>query len=98
MCLTFEARKGRDVLGVWRSLRFTRIGPIVFFAIYLASFLGQFRSLYGDNFSNCYNVDMCNCVGNGLLPGSVRELYCMRLYSNSSGVPPSRPPPLLSPP
>jgi hypothetical protein len=96
VCLTCEARKGRDALGVWNSLDFTRIGPIVFFAVYLASFLGQFRSLYGDNFSKCYNVDMCNCVGQGLLPGSVRESYCTLIYPNTSGVPPSNPP--LSPP
>jgi hypothetical protein len=27
------------------------------------------------------------CTGNGLLPGGVRESYCLQLYPNTSGVP-----------
>jgi hypothetical protein len=46
------------------------------------------RSLYGDSsFDQCNHRDLCWCVGDSLLPGGVREGYCLLLYQNSSGRP-----------
>ena len=48
----------------------------------------QYRSLNGgDSVEQCNHGDVCWCVGNGLLPGGVREGYCLLLYLNSSGRP-----------
>jgi hypothetical protein len=87
VCLVFEARRGLAPLAVWRELPKAALTPIIMFALMFATLAGQFRSLYGDSFDQCNNRDVCWCVGGGLLPGGVREGYCLLLYPNSSGRP-----------
>ena len=87
VCLVFEARRGLAPLAVWRELPKAALTPIILFALMFATLAGQFRSLYGDSVDQCNHRDMCWCVGDGLLPGGVREGYCLLLYPNSSGRP-----------
>ncbi len=88
ICILFEERR-RSVrlLSVWRELPKARLLPLVAFSLLLASFGGQVRSLNGDNLKLCNRRDACFCVDNGLLPGGVREAYCLAIYPNSSGLP-----------
>jgi hypothetical protein len=87
LCLVFEARRGLAPLAVWRELPKAALTPIIFFALMFATLAGQYRSLFGDSLKQCIDRDMCWCVGDGLLPGGVREGYCLLLYPNSSGRP-----------
>ena len=86
VCILFT-RRGSELLTVWRELPAAALAPIVFSALMFATLAGQARSLYGDTVDHCNHRDVCWCVGNGLLPGGVREGYCMLLYPNSSGRP-----------
>jgi hypothetical protein len=72
---------------VWRELPKAALTPIILFALMYATLAGQRRSLDGDSLAWCNRRDMCWCVGDGLLPGGVREGYCLLLYPNSSGRP-----------
>ena len=87
ICLMFEARRGLELVAVWRELPKAALTPIVLYALYFAALAGGARSILGDSLDRCNHHDMCWCVGNGLQPGGVREGYCMLLYPNSSGVP-----------
>ena len=88
VCLVFEARRGLAPLAVWRELPKAALTPIILFALMFATLVGQYRSLNGgDSVEQCNHGDVCWCVGNGLLPGGVREGYCLLLYLNSSGRP-----------
>jgi hypothetical protein len=87
VCLVFEARRGLAPLAVWRELPKAALTPIILFALMFATMAGQIRSLYGDSVDKCIRRDPCWCVGDGLLPGGVREGYCLLLYPNSSGRP-----------
>jgi hypothetical protein len=89
ICLVVEARRGREPLAVWRQLPKARLLPLIFVVLIFATLSGQIRSLQGDSVDQCNHRDLCWCVGNGLLPGGVREGYCLLLYPNSSGLPPS---------
>ena len=72
---------------MWRELPKAALTPIVLFALMFATLGGQARSLQGDSVDHCNHRDVCWCVGDGLLPGGVREGYCLLLYPNSSGRP-----------
>jgi hypothetical protein len=87
VCLVFEARGGLAPLAVWRELPKAALTPIILFALMLATMAGQFTILNGDSVDQCNHRDVCWCVGDGLLPGGVREGYCLLLYPNSSGRP-----------
>ena len=87
VCLVFEARRGLAPLAVWRELPKAALTPIILFALMFATMAGQLRSLYGDSAGMCIHRDLCWCVGDFLLPGGVREGYCLLLYPNSSGRP-----------
>jgi len=87
VCLVFEARRGLAPLAVWRELPKAALTPIILFALMFATLAGQYRSVLGDSVDQCNHRDVCWCVGDGLLPGGVREGYCLLLYPNSSGVP-----------
>ena len=87
VCLVFEMRRGLAPLAVWRELPKAALTPIILFALIYATYVGQVRSLFGDSVDQCNHRDMCWCVGNGLLPGGVREGYCLLLYPNTSGLP-----------
>ena len=87
VCLVFETRRGLLPLAVWRELPKAALTPIVVFALMFATLTGQVRSLYGDSVDKCNHRDVCWCVGDGLLPGGVREGYCLLLYPNTSGLP-----------
>jgi hypothetical protein len=88
VCLVFETRRGLSPLAVWRELPKAELTPIILFALIYATYVGQARSLlYGDSLDQCNHRDVCWCVGNGLLPGGVREGYCLLMYPNSSGRP-----------
>jgi hypothetical protein len=87
VCLVFEARRGLAPLVVWRKLPKAALTPIILFALVFAVLVGQIRSINGDRLDQCNHRDMCWCVGDGLLPGGVREGYCLLVYPNSSGRP-----------
>ncbi len=87
ICIVFETRRGLHPLAVWRELPKLALTPIVFCALIFATLAGLQRSFNSDDFELCHHRDMCWCVGNGLLPGGVREGYCLLLYPNSSGRP-----------
>jgi len=87
VCLVFETRRGLLPLAVWRELPKAALTPIVLFALMFATLAGTFRSLLGDSVDQCNHRDVCWCVGDGLLPGGVREGYCLLLYPNTSGLP-----------
>jgi hypothetical protein len=87
VCIVLEARRGLAPLAVWRELPKAALTPIILFALMFATLAGQVRSLRGDSVDQCIHRDMCWCVGNSLLPGGVREGYCLLLYPNSSGRP-----------
>jgi hypothetical protein len=87
VCVVFETRRGLVPLAVWRELPKAALTPIILFALMCATVAGQNRSLQGDSVDQCNHRDMCWCVGNGLLPGGVREGYCLLLYPNTSGLP-----------
>jgi hypothetical protein len=87
-CLMFEHHKGYDVLDVWNSLSKTAMLPYVVFACAFGSIGGTYRSLLSDNFTKCNHQDFCFCIDNGLLYGGLREMYCLIIYPNSSGLPP----------
>jgi hypothetical protein len=88
VCLAFLARRGLAPLAVWRELPKAALTPIILFALMFATLAGQHRSLNGgDSVEQCNHGDVCWCVGNGLLPGGVREGYCLLLYPNSAGRP-----------
>ena len=87
VCLVFEARRG---LAPARSV--ARVAQSGAHADHLVRAHvrhkgGQYRSLNGDSVDKCNQRDVCWCVGDGLLPGGVREGYCLLLYPNSSGRP-----------
>ncbi len=88
ICILFEERR-RSVrmLSVWRELPKARLLPLVAFSLMFSALAGQIRNLTGDNLQLCNHRDACFCVDNGLLPGGVREAYCLALYPNSSGRP-----------
>jgi hypothetical protein len=87
-CIVYEKRhRGLDEPDVWRKLPSAALAPLVPLSLMFATCVGQVRSLHSDNPSACNHVDMCWCTGNGLLPGGVRESYCLQLYPNTSGVP-----------
>ena len=88
VCLVFERRKGLEPLTVWRKLPWIALSPLFLCALVYATLAGQIRSLYGDEVQTCNHSDLCACVNNGLQPGGMRELYCLMLYPNSSGLPP----------
>jgi hypothetical protein len=87
ICLMFEARRGLEPLAVWRELPKVALTPSVMFALMFATLAGQVRTFLGDSLDQCHHRDVCWCVGDGLLPGGVREDYCLLLYPNSSGRP-----------
>ncbi len=87
VCVVFEMRRGLQPLTVWRELPRAALTPIILFALIYATFIGQVRSNRGDSVDQFNHRDLCWCVGNGLLPGGVREGYCLLLYPNSSGRP-----------
>ncbi len=87
VCLVFEARRGLELLAVWRELPKMALTPAVLIVLLFGTLSGQVRSLFGDALERCNHRDPCWCVGNGLLPGGVREGYCLLLYANSSGLP-----------
>ncbi len=87
VCVVFETRRGLEPLTVWRELPKAALTPIILFALIYAAYVGQVRSLYGETLDQCNHRDLCWCVGSGLLPGGVREGYCLLLYPNSSGRP-----------
>jgi hypothetical protein len=87
VCVVFQTRRGLEPLAVWRELPKAALTPIVFFALISATLTGMGRSQWGDAVDPCNHRDMCWCVGNGLLPGGVREGYCLMLYPNNSGRP-----------
>ena len=87
VCLVFETRRGLQPLTVWRELPKAALTPIILFALMFATLGGTFRSIMGDSVDQCNHRDVCWCVGDGLLPGGVREGYCLLLYPNSSGRP-----------
>ena len=89
ICLVLEARKGLEPLAIWRQLPKARLLPLIFVVLISATLSGQTRSLQGDSVVQCNHRDLCWCVDNGLLPGGVREGYCLLLYPNSSGLPTS---------
>jgi hypothetical protein len=89
VCVVFEVRRGLQPLSVWRELPKAALTPLILFALMFATYAGQARSLYGDSVHRCNHRDMCWCVGNGLLPGGVREGYCLLRHPNSSGRPTS---------
>ena len=83
VCLVFEARRGLTPLEVWRELPKAALTPIIFSMLLFATLAGQYRSLNADSGNQCIYRDVCWCVGDGLLPGGVREGYCLLLYPNS---------------
>ena len=87
VCVVFETRRGLQPLSVWRELPKAALTPLILFALMFATLAGQVRSLLGDSVDRCNHRDVCWCVGDGLLPGGVREGYCLLLYQNSSGRP-----------
>ena len=87
VCLVFETRRGLAPLVVLRELSKASLAPIVLFALMFAAYVGTRRSIMGDSVDHCNHRDVCWCVGDGLLPGGVREGYCLLLYPNSSGRP-----------
>jgi hypothetical protein len=87
VCLVFAARRGLAPLAVWRELPKSALTPIILFALMFATLAGRVRSVDGDSVDRCNHRDVCWCVGDGLLPGGVREGYCLLLYPNSSGRP-----------
>jgi hypothetical protein len=90
-CLVFEARRGLAPLTVWREFPKAALTPLIIFALMLSTFSGQVRSFYSESMEQCNHRDLCWCVGNGLLPGGVRESYCVLLFPNSSGIPAPKP-------
>ncbi len=87
VCVVFETRRGLQLLTVWREFPKAAFTPIILFALIYATYVGQARSILGDSLDPCNHRDFCWCVGSGLLPGGVREGYCLLLYPNSSGRP-----------
>jgi hypothetical protein len=88
-CLCFEMRSGLDMSEAWRSMpKLSLLLPVIV-AIWAGSVGGQFRNLFPDDMRACDGRDMCLCVGGGLLPGGMRELYCKLLYPASDGLPPA---------
>ncbi len=88
-CLCFEMRRGLDMLEAWRSTpKLSLLLPVIV-AIWAGSVAGQFRNIFPDDMRPCDARDMCFCVGGGLLPGGMRELYCKLLYPASDGFPPA---------
>jgi hypothetical protein len=86
-CFMFEQRRGLKPLNVWRAMPKRSLIPLVVWALMYASTAGQSRSLNSDVLHACTHLDMCWCVGDGLLPGGIRETYCLELYANNSGRP-----------
>jgi hypothetical protein len=87
VCLLYEGRRGLDPLAVWRDLPRGALFPVVFAGMLYSTLAGTLRTAYGDSLVKCVHTDMCGCVGRGLLPGGVREAYCMMIYANTSGLP-----------
>jgi hypothetical protein len=88
VCVVNEKRRrGLETADAWRRLPSAALAPLALLSLAFATYAGQVRSLYSDSLSNCNLMDVCWCVGNGLLPGGVRESYCLLLYPNSSGLP-----------
>lgn len=89
VCLVFQGRGRLDAWSVWRGLPRRALMPVAFWGMLFAAVTGSIRSSWGDSLTACNYQQVCNCVGRGLLPGGVREAYCMMLYANTSGVPPA---------
>ncbi len=84
ICLIVQRRWGLDVSAAWGRLPLLSLAPLIFYGMLFASYSGQYRSLFADDLTPCNLQDMCACVGNGLLPGGVRESYCVIIYPNIS--------------
>ncbi len=69
---------------MWRELPTAALTPVILFALMLATLAGKYTSLFGDSVDQVQHRVVCWCVGDGLLPGGVREVYCLLLYPNSS--------------
>jgi hypothetical protein len=97
MCLCFEMRIGLNISEAWRRMPKLALLLPVIVAIWAGSVGGQFRNVFSDDMRACDGMDMCFCVGGGLLPGGMRELYCKLLYPASGGFPPASGPNSTSP-
>jgi hypothetical protein len=84
ICLVVQRRWGLDVSAAWKRLPLLSLAPLIGYGMLFASYSGQYRSLFADSLTPCNYQDMCACVGNGLLPGGVRESYCVIIYPNIS--------------
>ncbi len=87
VCIVYETRRGLDPLAVWTGLSKKTLLPFVVYAIFFASYGGQVRSILGDRFNACWSRDFCWCINNGLLPGGVREAYCLLVHNATAGLP-----------
>ena len=88
VCLVYEKRRrGLEALDVWRKLPSAALAPLVLLSLMFATYAGQVRSWSSDSVTACNFLDLCWCTGHGLLPGGVRESYCMQVSPNTSGVP-----------
>ncbi len=87
LCLLVEMRRGIDPRAIYRHQAKAALVPSFCLITAFALVAGTYRCFFGDRLTECKGQDMCNCVGRGLRPDSMRQAYCQLLWPNSSGVP-----------
>ena len=87
LCLVAETRKGIVPSALYRRLPRTALLPGFCLVLAFASISGTYRCFFGDRLTACKHQDLCECVGKGLRPDSMRQAYCQLLWPNSSGIP-----------
>ncbi len=87
LCLVAETRRGIVTRVLYRRLLRTALLPGFFLVLAFANISGTYRCFFGDRLTACTHQDLCECVGKGLRPDSMRQAYCMILWPNSSGIP-----------
>jgi hypothetical protein len=89
ICIAAEARRGFDMHSAWED-RFDGFLSALLICSLVCFSTASALTTGADDFSQCRGQDMCFCSGgNGLVPSGVADSYCMYLYPNTSGVPPT---------
>jgi len=87
ICLKVEIGRGYAVNDAWKY-RYKYMSILVIVATMFGISSARAMAARANNYDNCWKQDMCYCAGsNGIRPGSIVDLYCLKLYNETKGLP-----------